>query len=77
VDILLGNAGVYLDKNIAEFGSLCYHDWMRTPEINTMGTIRVAELFMENIVRSQRRLIVAVSSHMGSIADIEDPGGYY
>jgi len=77
VDILLGNAGVYLDKNIAEFGSLCYHDWMRTLEINTMGTIRVAELFLENIVRSQRRLIVAVSSHMGSIADIEDPGSYY
>lgn len=77
VDILVGNAGVYLEKNIAEFGSLCYHDWLRTLEVNTMGTVRVAEFFVENIARSRRRLIAAVSSHMGSIADIEDPGSYY
>ncbi len=77
VDILLGNAGVYLEKNVAEFGSICYHDWLRTLEVNTMGTIRVAERFIENIARSQRPLIVAVSSHMGSISDIQDPGSYY
>ncbi len=77
VDVLLGNAGVYLEKNIAEFGSLCYHDWLRTLEINTMGTVRVAERFLDNLARSERRLIVAVSSHMGSIADIQDPGSYY
>ncbi|MFP4087099.1 MAG: SDR family oxidoreductase [Desulfobacteraceae bacterium] len=77
VDVLLGNAGVYLEKNVAEFGSLCYHDWLRTLEVNTMGTVRVAERFLENIAKSQKRLIVAVSSHMGSIADIQDPGSYY
>ncbi|MDZ7700492.1 MAG: SDR family oxidoreductase [Deltaproteobacteria bacterium] len=77
VDVLLGNAGVYLEKNVAEFGSLCYHDWLRTLEVNTMGTVRVAERFLENIAQSQKRLIVAVSSHMGSIADIQDPGSYY
>ena len=77
VDILLGNAGVYLEKNMAEFGSLCYHDWARTLEVNTMGTVRVAEFFLENIARSEKRIIAAVSSHMGSIADIKDPGSYY
>ena len=77
VDVLLGNAGVYLEKNIAEFGSLCYHDWLRTLEVNTLGTVRVAERFLENIARSDRRLIAAVSSHMGSIADIQEAGSYY
>jgi NAD(P)-dependent dehydrogenase (short-subunit alcohol dehydrogenase family) len=77
VDILLGNAGVYLEKNMAEFGSLCYHDWARTFEVNTMGTVRVAEYFVKNIMLSDKRLIVAISSHMGSIADIESPGDYY
>jgi NAD(P)-dependent dehydrogenase (short-subunit alcohol dehydrogenase family) len=77
VDVLMGNAGVYLEKNIAEFGSLCYHDWLRTLEVNTMGTVRVSERFLENVARSEKRLIVAVSSHMGSIADIQDPGSYY
>lgn len=74
VDILLGNAAVYLEKNMAGFGSICYHDWLRTLEVNTMGTVRVAEFFVQNITRSRKRLIVAVTSHMGSIADMGDPG---
>jgi NAD(P)-dependent dehydrogenase (short-subunit alcohol dehydrogenase family) len=77
IDILLSNAGIYLEKGQAEFGSLCYHDWARTFEVNTMGTLRVTECLVDNVAKSQKRLIVAVSSHMGSIADIEDPGSYY
>ncbi|MEJ2725713.1 MAG: SDR family NAD(P)-dependent oxidoreductase [Deltaproteobacteria bacterium] len=77
IDIFLSNAAVYLEKDIAEFGSLCYHDWARTFEVNTMGAMRVSEYFAENIARSEKRLIIAVSSHMGSIADIESPGNYY
>jgi NAD(P)-dependent dehydrogenase (short-subunit alcohol dehydrogenase family) len=77
IDILLNNAGIYIEKNSAEFGALCYHDWARTFEVNSMGAMRVSEYFVENIARSQKRLIIAVSSHMGSIADIESPGNYY
>lgn len=77
IDILLNNAGIYIEKNSAQFGSLCYHDWARTLEVNTMGAMRVAEYFTENLARSEKRLIIAVSSHMGSIADIESPGDYY
>jgi NAD(P)-dependent dehydrogenase (short-subunit alcohol dehydrogenase family) len=77
IDILLSNAGVYLEKGEAEFGSLCYHDWARTFEVNTMGTLRVSECLVDNVAKSQKRLIVAISSHMGSIADIQHPGSYY
>jgi NAD(P)-dependent dehydrogenase (short-subunit alcohol dehydrogenase family) len=77
IDILLNNAGIYIEKNSAQFGSLCYRDWARTFEVNTMGAMRVSEYFTENIARSKKRLIIAVSSHMGSIADIESPGEYY
>jgi NAD(P)-dependent dehydrogenase (short-subunit alcohol dehydrogenase family) len=77
IDILLNNAGIYIEKDSAEFGSLCYHDWARTLEVNTMGAMRVSEYFVENVARSEKRLIIAVSSHMGSIADIESPGNYY
>jgi NAD(P)-dependent dehydrogenase (short-subunit alcohol dehydrogenase family) len=77
IDILLNNAGIYIDKNSAEFGCLCYHDWARTLEVNTMGPMRLSEYFAENVARSKKRLIVAVSSHMGSIADIQSPGSYY
>jgi len=77
VDILLSNAGIYLEKGEAEFGSLCYHDWARTFEVNTMGTLRISECLIDNVAASDKRLIIAVSSHMGSIADIQHPGSYY
>jgi NAD(P)-dependent dehydrogenase (short-subunit alcohol dehydrogenase family) len=37
----------------------------------------VSESFVENVARGEKRLIVAVSSHMGSIGDIQSPGNYY
>jgi len=77
IDILLSNAGIYLEKGEAEFGSLCYHDWARTFEVNTMGTLRVSECLVDNVAKSHKRLIVAISSHMGSITDIQRPGSYY
>lgn len=77
IDILLNNAGIYIEKNSARFGFLCYHDWARTFEVNTMGAMRVSEYFVENVARGKKRLIVAVSSHMGSIGDIGAPGNYY
>lgn len=77
IDILLSNAGVYLEKGKPEFGCLHYEDWSRAFAINTLGGIRVAEALVENIACSRRRLIVAISSHMGSIADIQSPGSYY
>ena len=77
IDVLLSNAAIYLDKENAEFGCLRYSEWARTFEVNTMGGMRVAEAFLDNVARSQKRLIVAVTSHMGSIADIESPGDYY
>ena len=42
-----------------------------------MGCMRVSEALIENIARSEKRLIVAISSHMGSISDIQSPGDYY
>ncbi len=77
IDILLNNAGVYLEKNAAEFGCLRYQEWAETFAVNTMGCVRVCETLVDNVAASERKLIVAISSHMGSIADIQSPGSYY
>jgi len=77
IDILLSNAGVYLEKGQPQCGYLSYEDWTRTFEVNTMGAFRIAEAFVENLELSTKRLVAAVSSHMGSIADIGSPGSYY
>jgi NAD(P)-dependent dehydrogenase (short-subunit alcohol dehydrogenase family) len=77
IDILVSNAGVYLEKGKPQFGCLSHEDWIRTLEVNTVGGMLVIEALIENVEQSQRRLVVAVSSHMGSIADIHEPGSYY
>ncbi len=77
VDILLSNAGIYLEKGESEFGCSRYQEWAQTFAVNTMGSLRVAEALVENVARSKKKLIVAISSHMGSIADIQSPGSYY
>ncbi len=77
IDILLSNAGVYLEKGGPEFGCFRYQEWAQTFAVNTMGSMRIAEALIDNVTRSDRKLIVAISSHMGSIADIQNPDSYY
>ena len=38
-------------------------------DVNTMGPLRVTEAFADNVARSERKLVVTITSGMGSIAD--------
>jgi NAD(P)-dependent dehydrogenase (short-subunit alcohol dehydrogenase family) len=75
-DVLVNNAGVYFEKYLRP-ASLNYDTWLQTLDVNTLGPMRVAEALVEQLGRSQRRLIVNMTSHMGSIAEITAPGDYY
>ena len=77
IDILINNAGVYLEKNNSSIGSLNYGNWGDTFRVNTLGPIRVSEAFLPHIDAGEKRLIVTISSHMGSIAGIQAVGSYY
>jgi NAD(P)-dependent dehydrogenase (short-subunit alcohol dehydrogenase family) len=76
IDVLLNNAGVYLDKFASEFGGIDYESWARTFAVNTMGAMRVSETLVEQVARSRKKLVVAITSHMGSIAEITTAGNY-
>ncbi len=77
IDVLICNAGVYPEKGRPEFGCPRYSEWDLTFEVNTKGTVRVIEAFVANVEQSDKKLIVVISSHMGSIGDIQCPGSYY
>ncbi|MGR9085483.1 MAG: SDR family oxidoreductase [Gammaproteobacteria bacterium] len=69
IDVLINNAGVYGDKAHQGFGRLDYDAWMKTLVINTQAPVKMAEAFLPNLKRSDRKLIVSITSQMGSIAD--------
>jgi NAD(P)-dependent dehydrogenase (short-subunit alcohol dehydrogenase family) len=78
IDVLINNAGVYLEKydgtNLDKFR---FDDWELTLRVNTLGCLRVTSALKEMVARSERRLVVAISSHMGSITEIKNADGYY
>jgi len=77
IDILLNNAGVYFEKYQEQsLADIDYSHWKETFNVNTLGPMRVTAAFTEQLARSKRRLVVAISSHMGSIAEIGAPGDY-
>jgi NAD(P)-dependent dehydrogenase (short-subunit alcohol dehydrogenase family) len=78
IDVLINNAGVYLEKydNVSR-DQLRFDDWSYTFQVNTLGCLRVTRALMRMVARSERRLVVAISSHMGSITEIENTDGFY
>lgn len=77
IDVLVNNAGIYREKwGKDPLGKIVYSDWQDTFDVNTLGVMRISEALMDNVASSQRKLIVAITSHMGSIAEINSPCDY-
>ncbi|RMD68386.1 MAG: SDR family oxidoreductase [Gammaproteobacteria bacterium] len=77
IDVLVNNAGVYLEKyDDGRLGHIDFAAWEETFRVNTLGPVRVTAAFLEHVARSAKRLVVAISSHMGAIAEIDMPGSY-
>ena len=81
IDLLINNAGVlYTDNDKCwgeddkQIGGLCRKEMLKTIDINAISAIKVTEAFVPHILKSKEKLIVALSSAVGSIAD-NDSGG--
>ena len=68
VDILINSAGI-AGVPQQSTGQIDYASWARVLDVNTMGPLRVIEAFTDNLARSERRLVVTITSGMGSLAD--------
>lgn len=77
LDVLINNAGVYFEKRDAEVESIHYDDWLRTLEVNTIGPVRITAALLDNIAKSDRKLVVAISSRSGNDGCVADAGSYY
>ena len=68
IDILINCAGV-IGAHGQTIGSLDYDDWREVLDVNVMGPARVCEAFLEHVARSDWRLMITITSGMGSLAD--------
>jgi NAD(P)-dependent dehydrogenase (short-subunit alcohol dehydrogenase family) len=74
IDVVINGAGIF-GGNSQSIGSLDYGDWSAVLEVNLLGPARVCEALLEHVARSERRVIVTITSGMGSLAD-NTSGGY-
>jgi NAD(P)-dependent dehydrogenase (short-subunit alcohol dehydrogenase family) len=75
IDVLINNAGVGGPRG-QRIGNIDYETWARVLEVNTLGPMRVAEAFIDNVAQSERKLIVTITSGMGSIGDNTSGGAF-
>ncbi len=66
IDILVNNAAMYPRQGV-HAGDLDYDAWGDTLETNLLGVMRVTEALLENVAKSERKQIAAISSGMGSL----------
>ncbi len=73
IDILINNAGIYRS---GEFGSLDPEAWIESFKINTIAPYILIEAFLNQIMRSNLKKIISITSKMGSIDDNNSGGSY-
>ena len=77
LELLVNNAGVYFERwGRDRLGQIDYDDWLTTFEVNTLGAFRVTEALLGSLERGDKPLVANISSHMGSLADINAPNDY-
>ena len=75
IDLLLNNAGVGGARG-QTIGNIDYESWAKVLDANSLGPMRVSEAFVDNVARSERKLIVTLTSGMGSIGDNTSGGAF-
>jgi NAD(P)-dependent dehydrogenase (short-subunit alcohol dehydrogenase family) len=75
VDILFNNAAVYGPQQ-QEFGENDEQAWLDALRINSIAPLKLIETLVDNVARSHRKLIVGMTSKMGSMADNHSGGSY-
>ena len=68
IDLVINCAGI-TGVSGQKVGKVDYDSWAHVLDVNAMGPMRVIESFTDQIARSERRLVVTITSGMGSIGD--------
>jgi NAD(P)-dependent dehydrogenase (short-subunit alcohol dehydrogenase family) len=76
IDLLMNNAGIYPLGDSKGFGHTDCEEWMHAFKVNTMAPLKMAEAFVRQVAKSEKKIIATISSKMGSIDDNTGGGSY-
>lgn len=75
IDLLINNAGVYGPRTVP-YDFVDYPVWDAVMRTNVMAPLKLSAALSKHVARSCRRLIVSLTSNMGSIAENTSGGAY-
>jgi NAD(P)-dependent dehydrogenase (short-subunit alcohol dehydrogenase family) len=73
IDVLLNNAAMLGDPAEQDFGELDYELMQQVYAVNTVGTMKMTEAFIDNVMASEQKKVVAITSLQASIGSLRDP----
>ena len=73
IDVLLNNAAMLGDPAEQDFGGLDYDLMQQVYAVNTVGTMKMTEAFIDNVMASEQKKVVAITSLQASIGSLRDP----
>lgn len=74
IDLLLNNAGVMGPKTVN--GVQDVDGWRQVFDVNTIAPLKMVESMLDSVALSKRKLIVNITSKMGSMGDNQSGGAY-
>jgi NAD(P)-dependent dehydrogenase (short-subunit alcohol dehydrogenase family) len=76
IDLLINNAGQGVGLEGGSLAQLKIEDFDRVLDVNVLGPVRVTQALLPNLRAGKGKMIVGISSGLGSIAENRE-GGYY
>lgn len=77
IDVLLNNAGIYGTLEKQSLGNFDFDELEKVFRVNTIGSLRVSEAFLDNVAASKQKKIISLGGGMGTQSIGSLFGGHY
>ena len=77
IDVLLNNAGIYGTLEKQTLGTFDFEELKTVFDVNTIGSLRVTEAFLNNVVASEQKKVISLGGGMGTQSIGPLFGGHY
>jgi short-subunit dehydrogenase len=73
IDVLLNNAAILGDPAAQDLGTMDYSVMEQVFAVNSIGTMKMIEAFLPQVLASEQKKVVAITSQQASIGSLRDP----